>query len=91
MLDFVCAAEISPCMNRKQCESSALEVASAQQTANGLADVNDGDSAAATVNIWSHFRIPPRHAASEVHTRLDEFLRINLVHSLENEGRSLWR
>jgi hypothetical protein len=40
------------------------------------------------VDVRSHFRIPPRHAASEVHTRLDEFFGVDLIHSSERRGAS---
>ena len=43
-------------------------------------EVDDVDEIAAAVDVRRHLRIPPRHAASEVHTRIDELLYGDLVH-----------
>ena len=56
------------------------EVLCAQDASQRLAQVDVVDEVAASVDERRHLRIPPRHAASEVHTCIDELLTGDLVH-----------
>ena len=56
------------------------EVLGAEEPLHGLAQIDHVDHSATTVDVRGHLRIPPRHAASEVHASFDELLCVDITH-----------
>jgi hypothetical protein len=56
------------------------EILRTEDAAERLPQIDDVDEVAAAVDERRHLRIPPRHAASEVHTCIDELLYGDLIH-----------
>jgi|TARA_B100000959_G_scaffold287603_1_gene374933 hypothetical protein len=56
------------------CNNLTNEVASAEDSLDGQAQINDVNPVAGTMNIWLHFGVPSANAAPDVGSGINELL-----------------
>ena len=64
------------------------QVLGSEKALDGLAEVDHMDHSATAVDVGGHLRIPPRHAASEVHASFNELLCVDITHGVLETGGS---